>query len=127
MLFLNYRPNELPTVFSSNKYWKNKRKIFQSIMLSRLNSTFINKTHNKSLKSHVFSSIDQTIKENKLWFPFEDVHYISFHFIWNALFGSYISYHSAHTKHVTVLLENIQHDVAKDILLRYLLSQYINI
>eukprot|EP01084_Bolivina_argentea_P014806 27685_1 len=42
------QPHELGTGFSNSPFWNRKRKILQSILLSQLNSKYLNQVHNTS-------------------------------------------------------------------------------
>jgi hypothetical protein len=57
---------EVNIVGASEKYWPNKRRTFLTLALSQLNSSFLNESHNQTLNSHVFQSIDNCIENNKL-------------------------------------------------------------
>eukprot|EP01084_Bolivina_argentea_P128272 226762_1 len=116
--FAHLQPSELSTIDIQQKYWPSKRKIFQSIMISRLHSDFINNVHNKSFE-HLFKSIDQ------IWFPLQDITYIQFHFIWNAVFGSFLSFNSKHRANITHFIQQIFIDAGNDVALRYLGLQNI--
>eukprot|EP01083_Nonionella_stella_P246931 856738_1 len=75
-------------IFScSFPFWIQKRKIFQSILLSRLDSRLLNTAHNKAV-TEVLQCVQNCIKQNKLWYPSKDIEYIMFNAIWNAAFGS---------------------------------------
>eukprot|EP01083_Nonionella_stella_P061885 161098_1 len=82
-----HKAHEMSTAQVNSPFWMEKRKIFQSILISRLDSRFLNAAHNKSV-TEVLQSVQNCIEQNQLWFPAKDLEYIMFNAIWNAAFGS---------------------------------------
>eukprot|EP01084_Bolivina_argentea_P131726 232478_1 len=119
LLYTYLKPNEIHTALVSQKYWKRKREIFQSILISRLNSRFVNVVHNKSML-YVFNAIDECIKNNKLWLLKDSMNYIQFHLMWNAVFNTFISFNNKHRKHMTELILKTLNDAGNDVVVRYL-------
>eukprot|EP01084_Bolivina_argentea_P129074 228033_1 len=108
-------PYELNTVTIGTKYWLHKRKVFQSIILSRLNSSFISDVHNYSLETKIMKSINNCIESNKLWIPTEDIQYSQFNVIWAAAFGTRLKYNDNERKQVMKCIENVFGETALDL------------
>eukprot|EP01084_Bolivina_argentea_P004874 9224_1 len=123
LLFTHLKPYEINIAMVSHKYWTKKRKRFQRVIISRLDSSFLNTVHNKSLNCHAFDSINECIQQNKLWYPRNDLGYIFFHAIWNALYGSYIKYNSKHKENILKFMEVSFDHASIDIVVRYLRIQ----
>eukprot|EP01083_Nonionella_stella_P236972 831767_1 len=87
LTFGHLKPHERSTPSASAPFWKKKRKTLQSVLLSRLDSQFLNTAHNKSV-TEVLQSIQNCIQQRQLWYPSKDLEYIMFNAIWNAAFGS---------------------------------------
>eukprot|EP01084_Bolivina_argentea_P285868 490283_1 len=119
LIYRDFKSYEINTVGVAQKYWPRKRKMLQHVMMSRLNSNFINNVHNKSFE-YVFESIDKLIQQNKLWFPFQHMSYLQFHFIWNAVFGTNISFHSQHKQNIMNFIRVCLKEASGDVILRYL-------
>eukprot|EP01083_Nonionella_stella_P051143 135819_1 len=127
------QPYELNTVTVGLPYWSHKRRVFQSILLSQLNSSFVSDVHNYSLQTKIIKSINNCIVSNKLWKPTEDIKYAQFNVIWSAAFGAdrALKYDDKSRHQIMECIANVFGDTAKDLFLRsvvifrYILPQFV--
>jgi hypothetical protein len=58
-VFQNLNPHEIEHGFVSQKYWHVKRKLLQTVLISQLNSSFLNESFNHALTSHVIHAFSK--------------------------------------------------------------------
>eukprot|EP01083_Nonionella_stella_P293318 997505_1 len=117
---MNYLPlDQHPSAFANHPFWKEKRKVLQSMLLSHLDSQFLNKAHNESMAA-VVQNVQNCIDQGTLWYPAKDLQYVMFNAIWTAAFGSSVPPHSEMQHKITSFTARTAKQIGADVGFKHL-------
>eukprot|EP01084_Bolivina_argentea_P226055 381900_1 len=95
---IKYTHSELGLTLTNGKIWKDKRKLFQSLLVSHMNTSFLNTIHDYSLNKCIIPILNEVANTSKLWFPAKYLHFISLNVSYFSIFQKKLDFNTDHSK-----------------------------